>query len=68
MICTIFFPSQTLAMKGKSVLAQNGIPSAPTRLHTRSGCAHGLTLDCSLRMAARRFLSAAGIPHSLDSV
>ena len=29
MICTIFFPSQTLAMKGKSVLAQNGIPSAP---------------------------------------
>lgn len=64
--CLITTVTMTLAMKGKRLLAANGIAAEISRLPpklTASGCAWGISIDCSLSRRAKEIMEVSNFSY-----
>ena len=60
--CTIRTETNTLALKGRTLLAAHGIRADTVRTDSAGGCANGLRLPCEKAGEARAILIRGGIP------
>lgn len=60
--CTIRTETNTLAMKGRTLLAAHGIRADIVRTDSAGGCANGLRVLCEKEDEARAILRRGGIP------
>ena len=60
--CIIRTETNTLALKGKTLLGTHGIRTEIARTESAAGCASGLRLPCERTDEAKEILIRGGIP------